>query len=79
MRSKHLLLAVVLTGSALALAQNTPAPTAPPPPNSPENVAGIPVNYDQSKVGEYALPDALTLNNGKPVRDANTMVEDAPA
>lgn len=35
-------------------------------------VAGIPVNYDESKVGNYTLPDALTLNNGKPVRDAKT-------
>jgi hypothetical protein len=35
-------------------------------------VAGIPVNYDEAKVGTYTLPDPLTLENGKPVRDAKT-------
>lgn len=35
-------------------------------------VAGIPVNYDQAKVGTYTLPDPLVLQNGKPVRDAKT-------
>lgn len=30
----------------------------------------IPVNYDESKVGEYTLPDALRLENGERVRDA---------
>jgi len=46
---------------------------APPPPNpNPEVVAGIPVNYDEAKTGPYTLPDALTLQNGKPVRDAKT-------
>ncbi len=35
-------------------------------------VAGIPVNYDESKVGDYkaTLPDALTFNNGKKVTTA---------
>ena len=32
----------------------------------------IPVNYDESKVGTYTLPDPLVLNNGQPVRDRNT-------
>src|SRR4029077_15109272 len=36
------------------------------------SVAGIPVNYTESRVGDYKLPDALTLLNGKPVRDAKT-------
>ncbi len=27
-------------------------------------------NYDESKVGNYTLPDPLTLSNGKPVNDA---------
>src|SRR5262245_44852625 len=41
--------------------------------NAPRSeVAGIPVNYDESRVGTYALPDALTLNNGAKVRDAKT-------
>lgn len=42
-------------------------------PNAPPQVvAGIPVNYDESKVGEYKLPDPLIMSNGKPVRDAKT-------
>ncbi len=39
---------------------------------APDTVAGIPVNYDEAKVGAHVLPDALTLDNGKPVRDAKT-------
>ena len=35
-------------------------------------VAGIPVNYDEAKVGEYTLPDPLQLINGKAVKDAKT-------
>ena len=38
-------------------------------------VAGIPVNYDEAKVGTYTLPDALALANGKAVRDAKTWNE----
>src|ERR1700736_763493 len=38
-------------------------------------VAGIPVNYDETLVGNYTLPDPLTLSNGKPVRDAKTWNE----
>lgn len=30
-------------------------------------VAGIPVNYDEEKVGNYILPDVLTLQSGKKV------------
>lgn len=35
-------------------------------------IAGIPVNYDESKVGDYkaTLPDVLTMNNGKKVTSA---------
>jgi hypothetical protein len=36
----------------------------------PTNVAGIPVNYDETQVGTYTLPDPLLLANGQKVRDA---------
>lgn len=42
---------------------------------APKDVAGIPVNYDESLVGSYTLPDPLTLAGGQPVRDAGTWVE----
>ena len=29
-------------------------------------------NYDEAKVGTYTLPDPLVLQNGQPVRDADT-------
>ncbi len=48
--------------STLAQADRPPA----------KEVAGIPVNYDEALVSAYTLPDALTLTNGKPVRDAKT-------
>lgn len=35
--------------------------------NIPENVAGIPVNYDESKAGSYSLPDVLIFPDGKEV------------
>lgn len=38
----------------------------------PASVAGIPVNYDESRVGTYTLPDPLALKDGKRVRDAKT-------
>src|SRR5580704_15977521 len=41
----------------------------------PTEVAGIPVNYDEAKVGTYTLPDPLVLANGKPVGDAKTWNE----
>jgi hypothetical protein len=56
---------------------SSPAITAPPTPVAPRTpqappsvVAGIPVNYDESKVGAYTLADPLVMNNGKPVKDA---------
>ena len=73
-------LCILLTlGSLATLAQAPPAtPAGPPPtpgPSSPRGpaseVAGIPANYDESKVGTYTLPDPLLLASGKPVRDAN--------
>jgi hypothetical protein len=38
--------------------------TQPPP----GKVAGIPVNYDEALVGNYTLPDPLTMSNGKKVK-----------
>jgi hypothetical protein len=38
----------------------------------PAVVAGIPVNYDEARVGTSVLPDPLVLADGKPVRDART-------
>jgi len=40
----------------------------------PDMVAGIPVNYDETKVGTYTLPDPLILQNGDKVKNANTWV-----
>ncbi|SRR5579871_35116 len=45
-------------------------------PEGPDNVvAGIPANYREANVGTYTLPDALKLENGKPVKDAKTWTE----
>jgi hypothetical protein len=61
--------ALLLISAMLATQAQTPPPTPKP---SPDAVAGIPVNYDETKVGTYSLPDPLRLSNGKPVRDART-------
>jgi len=37
-------------------------------------IAGIPVNYDEEKVGSYTLPDVLTLQNGQKVNNSNTWI-----
>jgi hypothetical protein len=50
-------------GQAPAVRAEKPLPTI---------VAGIPVNYDQAKVGTYTLPNPLVMENGKPVRNAKT-------
>jgi hypothetical protein len=62
-------LTFLIISGALTLHSQTAPPTPKP---SPDVVAGIPVNYDEAKVGTYSLPDPLRLNNGKPVRDAKT-------
>jgi hypothetical protein len=63
------LLALLLISPTLTLRAQAPPPKPKP---SPDVVAGIPVNYDEAKVGTYPLPDPLKLNNGKPVRNAKT-------
>jgi hypothetical protein len=60
------LTSALLLSACAARAQNAP----------PKEVAGIPVNYDESRVGTYALPDPLTLNNGAKVRDAKTWIKE---
>jgi hypothetical protein len=56
------LASTLLLSACAARAQNAPR----------TEVAGIPVNYDESRVGNYSLPDPLTLNNAAKVRDAKT-------
>jgi len=55
-----------------APAQGAPAQPAPTQPAPPSVVAGIPVNYDETKVGTYTLPDPLVTSAGARVRDAAT-------
>ena len=61
------MLGIVVVGGALA---QTPRPEAPA--SLPREVAGIPVNYDEAKVGTYTLPDPLVMSDGMPVKDAKT-------
>jgi hypothetical protein len=63
--TRILVLALLSASAAPAQADKPPAAV----------VAGIPVNYDETKVGTYKLPDPLVLANGKPVRDAKTWTE----
>jgi hypothetical protein len=58
-------LAVATIAAAQAQTDRAPA----------REVAGIPVNYDESLVGSYTLPDPLTLTDGKPVRDSKTWIK----
>lgn len=62
------------SAGAQAAATTPPAQTQPAPAAPPAVVAGIPVNYDEAKVGTYTLPDPLVLANGKRVTDAATWV-----
>ena len=59
-----LVMVILLLSVWIALGQTQTAP--------PKEVAGIPVNYEESNTGSYTLPNPLTLANGKPVRDAGT-------
>ncbi|HET7348700.1 MAG TPA: acetylxylan esterase [Acidobacteriaceae bacterium] len=70
----YIVLLVSLVSAQAAAQQQTapPTPAAAAEKAPPSVVAGIPVNYDESKVGTYTLPDPLVLKNGKRVRDAKT-------
>src|SRR5437016_3665161 len=57
--------AMLLSYAAQAQADKAPASV----------VAGIPVNYDEARVGSYTLSDPLVLANGQRVRDAKTWSE----
>jgi hypothetical protein len=65
LRSRAALAALLVCVAVTAQEKKGPSPP-------PDVVAGIPVNYDEAKVGSYQLPDPLTLADGKPVRDAKT-------
>jgi hypothetical protein len=80
------MLDLVVLGIALGIAQAQSPATIPglaaPAPTAlatlaakpADVVAGIPVNYDESKVGTYTLPDPLKLNDGRPVSNAKTWI-----
>jgi hypothetical protein len=42
--------------------------------SAPAVVADIPVNYSEANAGTYTLPDPLKLNDGRPVKDAQTWI-----
>jgi hypothetical protein len=68
-------LLLLLMMSLIAVAQPAAQPAKQPARPPSRIVAGIPVNYDEAKVGTYTLPDPLTLSDGAPVRDAKTWEE----
>jgi len=73
-----ILCASLLANFSLRAADSTVATNAPLPRTDANGnplrraATGHISNYDESKVGNYTLPDPLTLANGKPVRDAKT-------
>jgi hypothetical protein len=62
MKKKLLLIVMVFTG-VCAMAQKE---------SLPKMSAGFPVNYEDDSVGNYVLPELLTLNNGQKVTTAKT-------
>lgn len=62
----------MLVSIVMLLCNSSYSQLAPPPANLENIKVGIPVNYDEDKVGEYTLPDVLTLKNGKKVTDQKT-------
>jgi hypothetical protein len=72
---RHLVPALALLCATSPILHAQQAAGAPAPKAPPTVVAGIPVNYDEAKVGTYTLPDPLRLNDGKPVKDAKTWTQ----
>src|SRR3954452_7731416 len=70
MRSPYWFAIGLLTSSVLMFAQA--------PNDAPDTVAGISVNYDEARIGDFVLPDALILNDGQVVRDAKTWWKKRP-
>jgi hypothetical protein len=68
--SLHVCRIIATVTFGLVLVARTAIAQAPATP--PAVVAGIPVNYDEAKVGTYTLPDPLVLANGARVKDAAT-------
>ncbi|HVU35556.1 MAG TPA: acetylxylan esterase [Opitutaceae bacterium] len=74
-RPRASFVALALIGTPVFGAGNSPTqPPAAGAPGGPVRRAptGHLSNYDEAKVGHYALPDPLRLNDGSPVRDART-------
>jgi len=75
MRLPRLLPLALLAGLTIATTFAEPAGQSPAPAPSPTVVGGVPVNYDEAKVGSYTLPDPLLMPDGKLVKDAKTWYE----
>jgi len=70
LKSSVILLTVTIwTSVAFSQNQTNGVKTGPP---INEVKAGIPVNYDETLVGTYTLPDPLVMLNGKKVKNAKT-------
>lgn len=68
-----LLAGIFARGAGAAGATNAPLPRTDDHGNAIRRApTGHISNYDESKVGDYTLPDPLVLANGEPVRDART-------
>ena len=68
LKSSVILLTVTICTS-VAFSQNQPNGVKAGPPVN-EIKAGIPVNYDETLVGTYTLPDPLVMLNGEKVKNA---------
>jgi len=64
---------IVLMTSVVTLSFNLANAQIPDGPDA--NIAGIPVNYTEAKVGTLNLPDVLKTFDGQPVTDAKTWNE----